>query len=121
MISFSEAMASEALFCSRSMTPIEQTTYFALRSRIDWSGIKVESQRKIGRYTVDFLVTKFEGDQVIVECDGHDFHERTKEQAQHDKRRDRELQALGFKVYRFTGSEIWKSGGRCVLESLGLI
>ncbi len=44
---------------------------------------------------------------MIVECDGHDFHEKTKEQARRDKQRDRFLQSKGFKVLRFTGSEIW--------------
>lgn len=43
---------------------------------------------------------------IAVECDGHDFHERTKEQAERDKARDRELQMLGWEVARFTGSEI---------------
>lgn len=43
---------------------------------------------------------------VAIECDGHDFHEKTKEQAQRDKRRDRDLQRLGWRVVRFTGSEI---------------
>lgn len=44
---------------------------------------------------------------MIVECDGHDFHEKTKEQARRDKQRDRFLVSKGFKVLRFTGSEIW--------------
>jgi very-short-patch-repair endonuclease len=43
---------------------------------------------------------------VVVECDGFDFHERTKEQAECDRRRDRELQAAGYPVLRFTGSEL---------------
>jgi hypothetical protein len=43
---------------------------------------------------------------VAVECDGHDFHEKTKEQAERDKRRDRDLQSIGWAIARFTGSEI---------------
>src|SRR5205807_7453561 len=43
----------------------------------------------------------------IVEIDGHDFHERTKEQAQRDKSRDRYLNQSGFTVFRFTGSEVF--------------
>lgn len=43
---------------------------------------------------------------VAIECDGHDFHERTKEQAERDKKRDRDIQSLGWNVARFTGSEI---------------
>ena len=45
--------------------------------------------------------------RLVVECDGFDFHERTKEQASRDRRRDRALQRAGFKVYRYTGSDIW--------------
>jgi very-short-patch-repair endonuclease len=46
--------------------------------------------------------------KVAVECDGHDFHEKTKEQAQRDKEKDRFLQSKGWIVARFTGSEIYK-------------
>lgn len=45
---------------------------------------------------------------VAVECDGHDFHEKTREQAEADKRRDRDLQSIGWIVARFTGSEIFR-------------
>lgn len=54
--------------------------------------------------------------RIAVECDGHDFHERTKEQAQHDKRRDRELQKRGWIVFRFTGSEIYNHGSERAQE-----
>lgn len=54
--------------------------------------------------------------ELLVECDGHDFHEKTKDQARKDKRRDRTLQSLGFYVFRFTGSEIWKDPIRCADE-----
>jgi very-short-patch-repair endonuclease len=59
--------------------------------------------------------------RVIVECDGHDFHEKTKEQARRDKKRDRTLLANGFHVMRFTGSEIWQDAEACVKEVLGFI
>ena len=45
---------------------------------------------------------------MAIECDGHDFHEKTKEQAQRDKEKDRILQANGWLIARFTGSEIYK-------------
>lgn len=49
----------------------------------------------------------------VVECDGHEFHERTKEQAAKDRKRDRDLQDMGFKVYRFTGSELFANPFKC--------
>lgn len=45
--------------------------------------------------------------KIAVELDGHDFHEKTKEQARKDKSRDRDLVAAGWSVLRFTGSEVY--------------
>lgn len=52
-------------------------------------------------------------DRLIVECDGHDFHERTKEQATRDRERDRDAQIAGMEIYRFTGSELWRNPLGC--------
>jgi hypothetical protein len=54
--------------------------------------------------------------KVVVECDGHEFHERTKEQARADKSRDRELTAMGYTVLHFTGSEIHADPWKCARE-----
>lgn len=83
----------------------------------------ITPQVKIGRFCVDFLMAyescipcKFEF--IAIECDGHNFHEKTKEQAAHDKARDRELQSGGIRVLRFTGSEIWKDALGCAESAL---
>lgn len=68
-----------------------------------------EVQEKIEKYTVDFLIQVDENKYIVIECDGHEFHEKTKEQAKHDKERDRFLQKEGYPVYRFTGSEIFNN------------
>jgi len=75
------------------------------------------ARRSIGPYRVDFLVFAL-GDPhgVIVECDGHDFHERTREQSEHDKKRDRFLTSEGYRVLRFTGREIWRDPLACAGE-----
>lgn len=57
----------------------------------------------------------------IVECDGHDFHEKTKEQVARDKKRDRDISSLGHIVIRFSGSEIYKDVGKCVREIKDII
>lgn len=74
----------------------------------------VYQQTTFGPYRVDFAIwdaslpfNHTPPRVMIVECDGHDFHEKTKEQARRDKRRDRFLVSKGYKVLRFTGSEIW--------------
>lgn len=100
----------------KGLTPIEKLMYAILIRvatklkdcyREDLELI-ITPQKKIGKYTVDFLVTAdFSDDGVVIECDGHDFHEKTKEQAKHDKERDRYLTSLGLKILRYTGSEIY--------------
>jgi hypothetical protein len=56
-----------------------------------------------------------------VEVDGHDFHERTKEQASRDRSRDREALIAGWDVVRFTGSDVYRDARRCVLDIMDLI
>jgi very-short-patch-repair endonuclease len=79
--------------------------------------VVIAPQYRVGNYRVDFAifinVVANEEIRIVVECDGHEFHEKTKEQAAHDKRRDRELQIAGWKVLRFTGSEIWRDHQAC--------
>ena len=80
-------------------------------------------QVKVGSYKVDFLFAAQMSDNepfclIAVECDGHQFHEKTKQQAARDKARDRELMSYGVKVFRFAGSEIWKDPGACADEVL---
>lgn len=85
-------------------------------------GWRITLQAPIQKYRVDFLIEDSEeGIRLVVECDGHDFHERTKDQARRDRSRDREIQALGYFVLRFTGSEIWADPWKCVEEIQNMI
>lgn len=56
--------------------------------------------------------------RLLIECDGHAYHERTKEQAKRDRSRDRIAQYEGFPIFRFTGSEIWNDPYECADEVL---
>ncbi len=58
---------------------------------------------------------------IFIECDGHDYHEKTKEQAKKDKSKDRMLKIGGLDVIRFTGSEITANPDKCVAEIKKLI
>jgi very-short-patch-repair endonuclease len=70
-------------------------------------------------YRPDFsLVNRSGVVKAIVEADGHAFHERTREQATHDKARDREFATAGIHVLRFTGSDIHNNPQRCAQEVL---
>lgn len=80
---------------------------------LDDRDIVIVPQAEIGRFRVDFVLFFRAGEKLaryVIECDGHDFHERTKEQAGRDKKRDRMLQTMGYQVFRYTGSEIWRNG-----------
>lgn len=93
----------------------------------------VERQAQIDEFRVDFLISVWsEGTiiggidgpsvgqprwrKLVVECDGHEYHERTKEQAAKDRSRDRRLTSLGFDVFRFTGSELWRDPWGCASQ-----
>ena len=84
--------------------------------------VLIVPQFKIGPYRVDFAVRYISGLEgaagLVVECDGHAFHEKTKEQAARDKSRDRFLAAAGYRVMRFTGSEIWADPISCAEQVL---
>jgi very-short-patch-repair endonuclease len=72
-----------------------------------------------GDYRLDFAIKDHNRRVALaIEADGHDFHDRTPEQAQRDKSRDRALMEIGFPVLRFTGREIRRDPRRCVDDVL---
>ena len=78
--------------------------------------IIIESQVTVHGARVDFLISVSDFGQwrsLVVECDGHDFHERTKQQASRDRSRDRAFQENGLSVFRFTGSDLWNDPMGC--------
>lgn len=108
-----------------TQSPIEALVYLEL---IRWSSPYscehcgypiVTPQAQVGKYRADFLV-EWKGKKVVIECDGHDFHEKTKKQAAHDKKRDRDISLLGYQIRRYTGSEIYQNA-RQVINDIDLI
>jgi very-short-patch-repair endonuclease len=103
----------------------------------------IAPQVTIAKYRVDFLLTHVAriideieyppgvaGHQdaqgrvvkeLVVECDGHDFHDRTKQQASQDRERDRGLQLRDLSVVRFTGSDIYRDPFRCANDALDVL
>lgn len=70
----------------------------------------------VGGYRFDFVMRYFGNDVFGVECDGHEWHERTRQQASYDRARDRALLKLGLPTVRFTGSDIHRDAEQCALE-----
>jgi len=56
----------------------------------------------------------FEPIHVAVECDGHEFHQKTKHQVVKDNERQLALQTMGYDVIRFSGSQIYDNPMLCV-------
>lgn len=85
-------------------------------------GFTVVPQLHIGDYIADFAIVALARKGVLVrgavECDGHDFHEKTKEQAKHDRSRDRYFQSCGLIILRYTGSEIFADSLHCANDAL---
>lgn len=109
-------------------SPIEAILLVHLYGRVAYDTMcELIPQAPIGRYRIDLAIVECDWHEnpprvrLAIECDGHDFHERTKEQAARDKRRDRELVAAGWQVLRFTGSEIRNEAKRCADEVLSII
>ncbi len=111
---------------SKFGSPIERKLYLAIlnvKSKKDLD-FRIFRQKSFNlnqkKYIADFYIEqdleagiKF---KLIVECDGHDFHEKTKEQSQRDKERDRNFILAGIHVMRFTGMEIYKNPLKCAEE-----
>jgi very-short-patch-repair endonuclease len=51
--------------------------------------------------------------RMAVEIDGHEWHERTKDQASRDRAKDRMFLSLGCPVIRFTGSDVYENAAGC--------
>lgn len=72
------------------------------------------------KYRLDFyFIVNYKNQEVkyfAIECDGYDFHQKTKEQVEYDNQRQRDLQNEGIEIIRFSGSEIWKNPRKCAEE-----
>lgn len=87
-------------------------------------GVIIVPQYPIGKFLTDFAI--FVGDaegfgKIAIECDGHDFHEKTKEQVARDKSRDRFFASKGWKLLRFSGSEIYKDPTKVADEVMAFV
>lgn len=132
------AMLTALLIAADEMTEIDATNVRftdenGRRHSERKKGLKtltIELQQQVGPYRVDFFLNydnkspeaQFHkvssASSLIIECDGHEFHERTKEQIIRDRKQDRILQDLGHKIFRYTGSEIWVDADACAKEAL---
>lgn len=77
----------------------------------------------INGYVPDFII---ENDFIsffkfAIEIDGHEWHEKTKEQAANDRRKDRAYLKNRVLPIRFTGTEVFHDSITCIKDSLEII
>lgn len=109
----------EELFCLYLMVAAKETGFADSAFCLIHPQKEIKCQDKA--YRVDFLIeAQIKGQicRLIVECDGHDYHERTKEQAKADKQRERAIKLFGYELIRFTGSEIYNNPFECAIETI---
>lgn len=79
-------------------------------------------QVKVGKYRGDFgIVSDSRGFQLIVEVDGYEYHDATRDSIEADKQRDRKLVAAGWVVVRFTGREVHRFPAECAEEVISIL
>ena len=74
---------------------------------------------RLGRFNIPIRAR--ETCKIVIECDGHDFHEVTKEQVARRNERDYHLKSNGFDVIRFSGSQIYNDPFKCAKEAFEYI
>lgn len=70
----------------------------------------------VGSYSPDFVLSLGIHDFVI-EIDGHNFHEKTKEQVKQDNTKNRDYLKWGVVPIRFSGSEVYNNPLKCAEET----
>jgi len=106
-------LAALNVMCRAESIAVDPDPEFtALGQPILRGGVFIDPQFKIGKYRVDFLVTCIGWSDtppmksVVVELDGHEFHDRDQRQRSYEKARDRFLLKAGYPVLHFTGSDV---------------
>lgn len=95
--------------------------------------VEIDCKGKV--YRVDFLYDNTEDKEIcehkgipvpdvdikiVVECDGHNFHQKNKQQVKRDNERQIALQLAGYDVIRFSGSQIYENPIKCVEQVYNL-
>lgn len=143
-----EVLCGETLLCystdlRRCESPIEELFLTGLYHELGFFSSKAQQAMKNSNYIfnqqetiqcgdntyrVDFHIIKFEaynghkiGAQIVVECDGYEFHS-DKEQINSDNQRDIDILAYyGMPTIRFLGSELNKNPFECARTAINAL
>lgn len=59
--------------------------------------------------------------KLAIECDGYEFHQKTKEQVQKDNEREYDLKMAGYEILRFSGTQIYNNPLKCAEDTYNYI
>ena len=79
------------------------------------AGIKYRREVKFNRFHADFLI---EDKKSVIECDGEYWHLPPRIQ-ERDKRKEKLLSSMGYKVLRFSGKTINKFSDEALAAIVG--
>lgn len=116
-------------------SPIEKILYVALISTLNSYDLflYIENQTLIesnGRkYYADFTISHDEmlnwdlreDFMLVIECDGYEFHQKTKEQVDNDNQREYDIKMAGWEIIRFSGREIYNNPIECAKKVMRYI
>ena len=123
------------LMSYENQSPIEQIYLIALMTLQEVVNFKfcIETQYLIEcenkKYYGDFAICHYEclhddlkeDFRLVIECDGYEFHQKTKEQVEKDNKREYDIKMQGFEILRFSGKEIYNDAMGCALKTLKYI
>lgn len=133
---FCQVKGFDYSFCNSPIEVIFNLAFDLICFAQDWVYLSLEPQYEVlsrdgsNKYFVDFAFVAENSEilslqnsdyKLAIECDGHEFHEKTKEQVVRDNEREYELKLQGFDVLRFSGSQIYNSPFRCALQTIQYI
>ena len=104
---YNKNLVSNAQELRKNMTEEEKHLWYDFLKKLPFT---VNRQKNIGNYIVDFYIAS---KRAVIELDGSQHWEA--ENREKDEKRNRELEALGITVLRYTNLELTKNfSGVCV-------
>ncbi|WP_436787931.1 DUF559 domain-containing protein [Yinghuangia sp. YIM S10712] len=99
-------------------SPIEEAFWRAYlhTTPSELSGLKPQHPVFGGRYRIDFALTDH---KIGIELDGYSWHS-SPEAFTRDRARQRELELDGWRIVRFSGSEVTRDASKCVQQAAAL-
>jgi very-short-patch-repair endonuclease len=104
-------LAFAAELSKRTESPIETMMGLALHEAFLGIDVQILPQYPFRRFRIDWAVQR--GKRLaFIECDGAEFHTRPLDVAR-DRAKDAAAAAAGVKMFRFTGSDIYRGAEVC--------